>query len=290
MNLEFRNAERKQVKLKILVQGLAGSGKTYSSLLLAYGITKDWAKIGLVDCEAGSAHLYANLGQYKILTLNSYSPDDYIKSIDVAEKSNLEVLILDGISPCWEFLLNYHASLAGNSFVNWSKVTLLQDKFVMRILNSNMHIICTARKKTNFILKNENGKMIPERVGWRTIKRDGLNYNFSIEFDLDLNHFAICEKDRTSLFSSKEKFMITPEVGDTILKWCESGIKVDDVRTLIKGCSTMEQLTEIFYKYPEWSKLLADDFVQQKQLLLPAKTITNNSNSINYGNITAQAS
>ena len=290
MNLEFRNAERKQVKLKMLVQGLAGSGKTYSSLLLGYGITKDWKTIGLVDCEAGSAHLYANLGQYKILTLSSYSPDDYIRCIDVAEKSGLEVLIIDGISPCWEFLLNYHASLAGNSFVNWAKVSLLQDKFVMRILNSNMHIICTARKKSNFVLKNENGKMIPERVGWRTIQRDGLNYNFSIEFDLDLNHFVTCEKDRTGLFYKKEKFVITPEVGDTILKWCESGIKVDDVRTLIKGCSTMEQLTEIFYKYPEWSKLLADDFVQQKQLLLSAKPIIHNLNPNNYGSITAQAS
>jgi hypothetical protein len=270
MNLEFRNAERKRVKLKMLVQGLAGSGKTYSSILLAYGITKDWSKIGLVDCEAGSSHLYANLGEYKVLTLNSYSPDDYIRCIEVAEKSNLEILILDGISPCWEYLLNYHASLVGNSFVNWSKVSLLQDKFVMRILNSNMHIICTARKKTNFVLKNENGKMIPERVGWRTIQRDGLNYHFSIEFDLDLNHFVTCEKDRTGLFSKKEKFIITPTTGEIILNWCESGIKVDDVRTLIKGCSTMEQLRETFYKYPEWSELLASDFAHQKKLLQAA--------------------
>jgi hypothetical protein len=43
---------------------------------------------------------------------------------------------------------------------------------------------------------------------------------------------------------------------------------MDDVQTLIKECSTMEQLTETFYKYPEWSKLLATDFAQKKEELL----------------------
>ncbi len=35
---------------KLALQGCAGSGKTYSALLLAYGIG-DWTKIAVIDSE-----------------------------------------------------------------------------------------------------------------------------------------------------------------------------------------------------------------------------------------------
>ena len=37
-------------------------GKTYSSLLIAYGMTADWSKIAVIDSENCSADLYAHLG------------------------------------------------------------------------------------------------------------------------------------------------------------------------------------------------------------------------------------
>ena len=44
--MEIRKSERKQAKIKLALQGSAGSGKTYSSLLLAKGLTKgDFSKI-----------------------------------------------------------------------------------------------------------------------------------------------------------------------------------------------------------------------------------------------------
>ncbi len=49
MNNMFRKAERKQVALKIGISAPSGAGKTYSSLLIAYGICKDWSKIAVID-------------------------------------------------------------------------------------------------------------------------------------------------------------------------------------------------------------------------------------------------
>ena len=45
MILERRRAERKKAKLRLGLSGPAGSGKTLSSLLIAYGLCKDWSKI-----------------------------------------------------------------------------------------------------------------------------------------------------------------------------------------------------------------------------------------------------
>ena len=64
--MQLRTSARKQAKIKLALQGASGSGKTYSSLLLAYGITNNWKKIAIIDSENGSADLYAHLGSYWI--------------------------------------------------------------------------------------------------------------------------------------------------------------------------------------------------------------------------------
>lgn len=74
------------------MQGCAGSGKTMSALLLAYGLCGDWNKIAVIDSENNSADLYAHLGQYNVLPLEGkYDPETYIDAIKVCEKAGMEV-------------------------------------------------------------------------------------------------------------------------------------------------------------------------------------------------------
>jgi len=120
--MKLRISERKQAKIKMALQGSAGSGKTMSALLLAKGIVGDYSKVAIVDSEHGSADLYAHLGDYNVLTLEApFSPDKYMKAIDICIKAGMEIVILDSISHCWEYLLDYHSKMSGNSFTNWSK-------------------------------------------------------------------------------------------------------------------------------------------------------------------------
>lgn len=67
--MQLRKSSKKQAKIKLALQGCAGSGKTYSALLLAYGLCGDWTKIAVIDSENNSADLYAHLGQYNVLPL-----------------------------------------------------------------------------------------------------------------------------------------------------------------------------------------------------------------------------
>jgi len=50
--MQLRKSERKQAKIKLAIQGSAGSGKTFSSLLLASGLTNgDFSKVAIIDTE-----------------------------------------------------------------------------------------------------------------------------------------------------------------------------------------------------------------------------------------------
>ena len=62
--MQLRPSMRRAAKMRLALAGASGSGKTYSSLLIAYGMTSDWSRVAVIDSENGSADLYAHLGSY----------------------------------------------------------------------------------------------------------------------------------------------------------------------------------------------------------------------------------
>ncbi len=251
--MQLRKSERKKARIKMALQGSAGSGKTYSSLLLAQGIVNgDFSKVAIIDTENGSADLYAHLGQYNVLTLTPpFTPENYIKAIDLCVKSGMEVIIIDSMSHCWDYLLEYHASLAGNSFQNWAKITPRQKAFVDRLLQAEAHIIATMRTKQDYVLNQKDGKYVPEKVGLKAVQRDGLDYEFTLVFEVDIKHFSVASKDRTGLFIGKPEFVINSATGRKILEWCNSGTNLQDARNKIKECTTLDNLKVLYAQYAD---------------------------------------
>jgi hypothetical protein len=225
--MELKQANRKQVKIKMLVAGASGTGKTYSALLLANGIT-EWNKIAVIDTENGSADLYSHLGDYNTLTIEApFTPEKYIDAINLCIKSGMEVIIIDSITHEWDGaggILEVHGAMTGNSYTNWNKVTPRHNKFINTILQSPVHIISTVRTKQDYVLQEKNGKQVPEKVGLKSITRDGFDYENTLVLDLDIKHYATSSKDRTKLFDGEPAFMISQETGMKILKWCEDGL------------------------------------------------------------------
>ena len=168
-NFKLRKAERKCAKIKIGMQGPSGSGKSYSSLLLAYGLVNDWSKIAVIDSENGSADLYSHLGDYNVMNITApYTPEKYVQMIEACVEEGIEVIIIDSISHEWEGeggILDSHARMAGNSFTNWSKLTPRHNAFVNAMLKAPVHIIATIRSKQDYVMVERNGKHIPEKVG-----------------------------------------------------------------------------------------------------------------------------
>ncbi len=157
---QWRKAQKQKAKLRIGLAGTSGSGKTYSALLLASGLTS-WDKIGVIDTENGSADLYENLGAYKVLPIEApFTPEKYIDALKSAESIGLEVVIIDSVTHVWKGeggLLEFNTKLGGK-FQDWAKTTPRYQAFLQGILQSKLHVITTVRKKTAYAMVQENGK------------------------------------------------------------------------------------------------------------------------------------
>lgn len=276
--MKLQQAQRKHAKIKMALQGPSGSGKTMSSLLLAYGLCQDWSKIAVIDTENHSSELYAHLGPYQVLQLAApFTPERYTEAIQVCEKVGAAVIILDSITHEWENLLDYHSSLPGNSFTNWSKITPRHNGFIQHILQSGCHIIATVRTKQDYVLSDRNGKMVPEKVGLKSVQRDGLEYEFTLVFDLDIRNNATASKDRTGLFFGKPEQKLSPETGKQIALWCTSGnpVAAEEVLDRIRSCQVLKDLLALYYQYPQFSSELKAEFEARKQQIQAASLKSN---------------
>jgi hypothetical protein len=253
------------------LQGPSGAGKTYSALLIAYGLCNSWEKVAVIDTENHSSELYAHLGSYNVVHLNApHSPERYREALEVCERAGMEVIIIDSLTHEWEFLLDYHSSLVGNSFTNWGKITPRHNEFVQRLLQSPAHIIGTVRTKQDYVLNEKNGKLVPEKVGLKSVQRDGLEYEMTVVFDLDMKNNAVASKDRTGLFFGKPEFKISSVTGQRIQLWCNSGepITALDVSKRIEDVVTLQQLLALYQSFPQYQQTLKEDFEQKKRQLL----------------------
>ncbi len=227
MALQLKKATRTKQKLRIGIFGPSGSGKTYSSLMLAYGLVGDWSKIALIDTERGSGDLYDHLGEYNTVSLGApFQPERYIEAIDVCLNAGMEAIIIDSISHEWDGpggIIEIKDSMTGNSFTNWAKLTPRHNRFIDKILSSGAHMICCGRSKQDYVLTEveKHGKktQTPQKVGMKSVTRDGFDYEMTLCFDLNILHWATASKDRTGLFVDKPEHVISEETGQLLMEW-----------------------------------------------------------------------
>lgn len=270
--MKLQKAERHQVKLRIGLSGPSGFGKTYSALLMAYGITNDWNKIALIDTENKSASLYSHLGDFNVLSLDEpFAPERYLKAIKLCEDSGMELIIIDSISHEWQGkggCLEAHEILGGR-FQDWAKITPRHQSFIDAIILSKCHIITTSRSKVDYSLdKDGNGKTKVMKLGTKSITREGFEYELTVNFEfLNENHLVSASKDRTELFSGKPEFVINSSTGKKLIEWCNQGIPVEKIKEEINSCETEEGLKIIYNKYPNLNTELYPVVMARKEIL-----------------------
>ena len=252
--MQLQQAQRHQVKLRLGLSGASGFGKSYSALLLAYGITNDWSKIAIIDTENNSASLYSHLGNYNVLTLNEpYSPERYIEAINTCEKASMEVIIIDSITHEWSGkggCLQIHEDLGG-TFQMWAKVTPRHQAFIDAILGSKSHIITTVRRKMDYSLDiTSNGKTKVIKHGTKEVTREGFEYELTVNFEfINDKHLVSASKDRTGLFMGKPEFIINSSTGKRLLEWCNQGVSVQDIIQQINSTFSIDDLRQLYQKY-----------------------------------------
>ena len=220
-----RAATKKVAKLRLALDGIAGSGKTLSALLIASGIG---GKIVIIDTENGSGDLYADLVSYDVITMKSpFSPERYIKAIKHCEELGYDIIIVDSLSHAWAGSggalekQNTVAKRTGNSYTAWAEITPLQNKLIDTLIQSTAHIIVTMRTKMEHAIEvGLDGKTTIRKLGMGVIQREGMEYEMTVVFDMNSDHSATVSKDRTRLFDG---MTFTPDklTGVTLKKWLD---------------------------------------------------------------------
>lgn len=224
----FKKATKEQSKARLALMGPAGSGKTFSALTFAQALGK---KIAVIDSEKGSAAKYADRFEFDTCDLENHDPRTYTKLIKEAEKE-YDVLIIDSLSHAWsgkdgaleQVDKAAKRSQSGNSFSAWREVTPMHNDLVDAMVGARCHIIATMRTKQEYVLEeNEKGKKVPRKVGMAPVQRDGVEYEFDVIADLNIEHDLIVSKSRCPALDSYVKNRPGVEFGETLAQWVNGG-------------------------------------------------------------------
>lgn len=206
--MKFERATKRRAKLRLAISGLAGSGKSWTSLAIAQHLVSN-GRVAVIDTERGSASLYANKFQFDVLELEKFSPVDYIQAIELASSAGYDVVILDSFSHAWLDALEKVDQTVdrggGNNFTAWRKVSPAHNKLVDAILSCPMHVIATMRSKTEYAIQdNDKGKKEIKKLGLAPVQRAGVDYEFTIAGDLNLDHQLLISKSRADVIPPGE--------------------------------------------------------------------------------------
>lgn len=227
--MEFKKATKINRKLRLALTGPTGSGKTYSALAIASGLS---SKVALIDTEHESSTNYADDFDFSVLNLSHFSPQNYIEALKRAAEERFEVVVIDSLSHAWngkggalEMVDQVAARNKGNTFSSWREVTPLQNRLIDAIVSASFHVIATMRSKmeTQMIQNPDNNKVEIKKLGMAPIQRDGVEYEFDLVGEIDAQHRLIFTKSRIKSFADRMIEQPTATIGREILEWLSSG-------------------------------------------------------------------
>jgi DNA polymerase III delta prime subunit len=215
----FKKATKAQAKARLLFSGASGSGKTMAALMVASELG---SKIAVIDTETGSVSLYADRFNFDVLEMGPpFSPERFTEAIEAAEQAGYDVVIIDSITHEWSGpggCLDIKTKM-GDRFQDWAKVTPRHDRFIQSMMRSKAHIIATVRAKQGYFM-DEKGKV--QKSGMDPQQRDGIDFEFAVCWNINAQHMAEAQKDRTRLFDGKPE-VITAETGKKLKDWLTAG-------------------------------------------------------------------
>ncbi|MBM4683807.1 AAA family ATPase [Rhodococcus hoagii] len=253
MTIQFTPATKKASKARIALCGPSGSGKTYTGLALATALSD---RVAVIDTERGSASKYVGLNgwQFDTVTPDKFSPLSLVETLGVAAGAGYGVALIDSLSHYWmgaDGMLEQVDRRArnGNNFSGWKEARPDERKMIDALLSFPGHVIVTMRSKTEYVIEeNDRGKKAPRKVGTKPEQRDGIEYEFDVIGDLDLDNRLSISKTRISSLAGETFLHPGVELARTIADWLADGVEVPSIgeyRDRAAGTDSRDALLEI---------------------------------------------
>lgn len=257
----FKTAARMQCKASIMLEGLAGRGKSGTALLIARALATDWDKVYCIDTENNSLNLFTDIPassgetfkDFKTVNLepeDGYKPSNYLELRDMAIKAGAEVIIEDSISHAWQYeggiltlVSNFTAKNAkGDKYAAWRDETIAHEKnLLLSLLRSNQcHVITTVRVKEKFVPEpGDDGKIRIKSIGEQQIMQDDIKFEPDLVLHLEkpgsnkdgvIKHpIATVVKSRYAIFEEGQTYELNPSILKQLKEYLEEGVDPEEL-------------------------------------------------------------
>lgn len=225
----FKRATKTESKLRLALAGPSGSGKTYTALILATALA-DGKPVAVIDTERGSASKYADEFTFDVLELTNFHPNNYVEAILDAARSGYAVIVVDSLSHAWEGTGGL-LEIVGGNFTKWKDVKPIENKLFDTLISAPIHVIATMRTKSEYVMQEveKNGRKTtePQKVGTAPRQRDGIEYEFDVYGEMDLQNTLSVRKSRCKALAGAVISRPGPALAETLRGWL-SGAPADD--------------------------------------------------------------
>lgn len=218
----FRKAQPLQAALKVAIFGAPGSGKTFTSLLIAEGLAKATGKrIAYIDTEHGTDFYVQRIENRKVhpepfdidclytrslaeasQAVRALSPDDYC------------CIIVDSFTHIWESAKgSFRGTLTKIGTIpisGWGQIKKPYKDFENFLLNSPMHVLMLGRQGSMFEEDEQTGELKSIGVKMKAEGETPYEPNLLIHMEMvrrgkhgEAVVTAFAEKDRTGILSGR---------------------------------------------------------------------------------------
>jgi hypothetical protein len=219
----FRKAKAEQAALKMGVYGPPGSGKTFTSLLMAEGLAHATGKrVAVLDTEHGTDFYCQSVKTrqthpeaFDFDALYTRSLTEVLKEVQKLDQKEYGVVVLDSITHLWEAAIQAYGgrqTSAGTIPMHaWGKIKKPYKDLMSFLLGSNLHVIICGRQGTEYATDEETEEL--KAVGVKMKAEGETPYEPHILIRMEAikprktnevaQIVAYVEKDRTGVLSGR---------------------------------------------------------------------------------------
>jgi hypothetical protein len=206
----FTKAVKYNAKGRIALIGPAGGGKSFTALVLARALAGPNGKIAAIDTEHGSLSKYADLFDFDVVELDSFSPQSFTDALHAAEDAGYAVFLCDSLSHFWTGkdgafdIVDMAQARQKDQQAGWKAFRPQERTMVDDMIASSCHIICTLRTKNDYQEQtNAQGQKKRVKIGLAPVQREGLEYEFDLVGYMDEENTLSVDKTRCPTYSQK---------------------------------------------------------------------------------------